>query len=153
VVSESFLLAFGQHQDCEPSNRIRIMKNTKKLVVVYLSLITLVVLGGFALLYFVNRNEPAAPKQTVANPVGWAKLVSTPTQVAHVGMLWQVDFQITDSETVSAMIVEGGNNDTVNLKGWKIGDEVFISSILGKGHQHQSVITYIVIDHRSASSE
>jgi hypothetical protein len=90
-------------------------------------------------------------QQIVANPVGWAKLVSTPVQVGHVNMLWQVDFQFSDSETLTAMIVEGGNMETVNSRTWKIGDEVFISSIPGKGHQHRPSITYIVIDHRSAA--
>ena len=90
-------------------------------------------------------------QRIVANPVGWAKLVSTPAQIGHVDMLWQTDFQFSDSETLTAMIVEGGNNETINPRVWKIGDEVYISSIPGKGHQHRPATTYIVINHRSVA--
>ncbi len=119
--------------------------------IVFLFAVTVLLVSGLMLLPSNGTATRHEKQQIVANPVGWAKLVSTPAQIGHVDMLWQTDFQFSDSETLTAMIVEGGNMETVNSRTWKIGDEVFISSIPGKGHQHRPSITYIVIDHRSAA--
>jgi len=102
--------------------------------------------GLFCYSMAINPKE-----QKIANSVCRAKLVSKPARVEQIGQLYQADFQITDSETLTAIIVADGNVNTMNPMHWKIGDEVTVTSISGKGHQHQPTMTYVIIGRCSTS--
>lgn len=119
------------------------------------------IIGGLILIIMPTKEdnkriEDNKIKEVIAQTWGWAKVISKPVVVVSsekpVTCLMQVDVQISEVETFSALI----NTQMFATPGsWKKGDEVLIANFSGKPlprHGFPST-TYLVVGYRSQSDK
>ena len=107
--------------------------------------------------FFIRQKNGAkyCPQpQIEASDWGWVKIVEEPIQVNGFPDLWQLKFQKSDAETLTAFAQFAGRTGKSDT--WKVGAEVYIVSVPSSRNGAVGFIpmtTYFAKDFRAAKPQ